>query len=246
MMGKGSRFLREGFSCPKYLIDIHGQPLLYYVLYGFKKCFDNSAISLIIRSDHDDQLIRDVLIELSIPNFELIILDGDTKGQASSVYQALQRTRFSIHNLLIFNIDTIHLDFDHTFYQNTNNHSLEVFKAKGDHWSFAKTNGLNNDVLEVAEKKRISDLCSNGLYYFNSSHSFIEAYKTMYAKSDQSTWPSHETYVAPLYNHLITTNQRVIAKDVNTSSIVPCGTPDEYYKLLDRFKNQHDMISSFE
>ena len=245
MMGKGSRFIREGFTVPKYLIDIHNKPLLYYVLYGFRHLFHSSSFTLIARTDHDSHLIENILNELLIPNFEIISLDGDTKGQASSVYQALEHTRFEIKNLLVFNIDTIHLNLDHKFYENISCHSLEVFKAEGDHWSFAKTNGINDQVIEVAEKKRISDLCSNGLYYFNSVKSFTQAFKNMYLDLDQALWPTNETYVAPLFNHLIKTDQSVTAKNVNSSCIVPCGTPQEYYQLLDRFQSKESLITSF-
>jgi dTDP-glucose pyrophosphorylase len=247
MMGKGSRFLKAGFTGPKYLLDIHGKPLLYFVLYGFRHIFEESNFTFVVRKDHDQEIIYKILASLNIKNYKFIVLRQDTDGQASSVYLALKKISNVEDNkpLLIFNIDTIHLDFNSEYYKDKNSHSLEVFNADGDHWSFVRTLKNKNIVVEVAEKRRISSLCSNGMYFFNRIDAFYKAYTSCYLNTDKSLWKNNEAYIAPLYSFLINNNELVIANEIDQGSILACGTPEEYSSLLKRYTSFKQLIESF-
>jgi hypothetical protein len=81
----------------------------------------------------------------------------------------------------------------------------------------------------VVEKERISDLCSNGLYYFASVRGFVRALNS-YRERNQSV--AGELYVAPLYNELIECGMPVGYKLVPANDIGFCGVPDEYVALV--------------
>jgi hypothetical protein len=80
----------------------------------------------------------------------------------------------------------------------------------------------------VTEKERISELCSNGLYYFASLSTFASALKSYRLKH---SGVKGELYVAPLYNELIECGMLVTYKLVPASEIGFCGVPDEYTAL---------------
>ena len=73
-----------------------------------------------------------------------------------------------------------------------------MFSGKGDNWSFAKIK--NNKVIKTSEKKRISNLCSNGLYFFKNKKIFLNSYKNsieIFKKNKK------ELYISLLFNFLI-------------------------------------------
>jgi dTDP-glucose pyrophosphorylase len=78
----------------------------------------------------------------------------------------------------------------------------------------------------VAEKLAISDLCCTGLYYFRRVGDFRWAYR--HPASPLSPAEQQECYVAPLYNALIASGERIAFTEIASSQIVFCGTPQQY------------------
>ena len=114
---------------------------------------------------------------------------------------------------------------------------LEVFDGEGDHWSFIEALP-DNRVGQTTEKIRISNLCSNGLYYFRSVDIFSEAYEQTYLSNDQKN--SHyasEHYIAPIYNSMIKKGLVVTYKLVSRDDMLFCGTPDEYQHCLTNWRD---------
>ena len=98
---------------------------------------------------------------------------------------------------------------------------LVVFSAPGDHWSFARETA-DGSVDLVTEKKRISELCSNGMYWFRSGSEFLQCAQAHIAASPATG----EYYVAPIYNQLIQMGKRVEVERVQR--VLSFGTPAEY------------------
>jgi dTDP-glucose pyrophosphorylase len=79
----------------------------------------------------------------------------------------------------------------------------------GDNWSFARTDKTGR-VVEVAEKLRISDYASTGLYYFSSGREFVSVAAEVISNGEKT---KGEYYVIPVYQKYI---QRGL--DVRTSA----------------------------
>ena len=110
---------------------------------------------------------------------------------------------------------------------------LDVFHGEGDRWSFARAAGADTDrVIETAEKVRISELCSTGLYHFACAADFRDAFEAEAARLAAAERPG-ELYVAPLYNHLIAAGRDVRYRLLPESGVVFFGTPDEYRALIE-------------
>jgi hypothetical protein len=171
--------------------------------------------------------------ELGIKKYEIISLKDETSGQAETVLLGLNKSKFTSYNdeVYIFNIDSIRINFkkpSREFLDNIGGY-LEVFKGKGNHWSFALAKE-NNLVSKTTEKIRISDLCSNGLYYFSSANLFVE---TFYDFEDINNY--NEFFIAPMYNIMIEKNLKVKYKLVKNSDTLFSGVPSEYESLLKKF-----------
>lgn len=243
MLGLGSRFAKAGYFLPKYLLPLCGRPILYWTLYSFRKCFDWHLV-FVVRHDHIryciQELINDYCHEIGFKSFEILVLDFETTGQAHTFHQALVHTSDS-DPVCCFNIDSIHLDFDYSFYRRFDHPVIETFKGTGDHWSFVKTSSDNSSkAIKTAEKVRISDYCSNGFYYFSSKLQFVNLF-------DCSIAPGfgEERYICPLYNNLIDSDVFVVNKEVPSSVLLFSGIPEEYQALRHRFCTSDELYSLF-
>ncbi len=232
MLGRSSRFFNAGYSMPKYKLPLggNGKIVFDYVLNSFKCYFDTDLFVLLCRKDTNGRVfLIERMQKLGVRRFEVIEHPGDTRGQAESVELSLGLAP-SGEELFIFNIDTVLYNFKKDASRGNVSGYLEVFKGDGFHWSFVEPISAESYfVARVAEKERISDLCSNGLYYFASVSVFASALNSYKRK-----YPSlaSELYVAPLYNELIESGKLVRYKLVSTSDIGFCGVPDEYLALF--------------
>jgi hypothetical protein len=224
MLGRSSRFFDAGYDVPKYKLLIGGEPLFVKVVKSFEEYFSSDLFVFVVRKDFNDaKWVTEHAQGLCIKEYKVIELDYETRGQAETVDVALQLLDRSNEEIYIFNIDTILTQFKK--FSTEADGYLETFNAEGDHWSYARTDD-SGKVLETAEKVRISDNCSNGLYYFRSADVYQRYYKS---------YQIHcvgETYIAPMYNLLIADKLLVLNKSVDHDTVILCGTPLEYERLI--------------
>jgi len=231
MLGRSSRFFNAGYTLPKYKLPLgkEGEIVFDHVLGSFWRYFSTDLFVLLCREDADD---RTFLIErmraLGVRRFEVIEHVGETNGQAESVELSLSVAPED-EELFIFNIDTVLYNFDKDPARQEVAGYLEVFRGAGTHWSFVEPGSdYLCQVARVTEKERISDFCSNGLYYFATVRTFKNALNA-YRQKQQKI--GGELYVAPLYNEIIQRGQLVRYKLVVASEIGFCGVPNEYVEL---------------
>ncbi len=230
MLGLSSRFFAAGYDRPKYRLPLgEGFTVFDHVLKSFEDYFATDHFRIICRKDFDDfEFIKMRLEALGITNHKVIQYDRDTLGQAHSVSLAIDEID-NDDELFVFNIDTILRDFVKADFKEDCDGYLEVFEGDGEHWSFVEPAADSLDsVRRVTEKVRISNLCSNGLYYFDSCRLFQSLVESEISNLDRDM----ELYVAPLYNKIISGGGVVKYKLVSSGSIRFCGTPDEYEALV--------------
>jgi dTDP-glucose pyrophosphorylase len=171
----------------------------------------------------DSALERDIRERYAGLSPEIISLDKVTDGQACTVLTARDRID-TADALLIFNADT---HCPTTLKQALANHGghvdgiLDVFRGEGDHWSFARTE-FDGRVVETAEKRRISEWATTGLYYFRHGQDFVRHTENMIRSQERS---NGEFYVAPVYNRMIAAGADIRINPVNEIWVL--GTPEE-------------------
>jgi dTDP-glucose pyrophosphorylase len=230
MLGRSSRFFNAGYTVPKYKLPLgkEGQVVFDHVLGSFQRYFGTDLFVLLCRADTNDRaFLVDRMRALGVRRFEVIEHAGETRGQAESVELSLASA--PEEELFIFNIDTVLYNFEKDAARGDVAGYLEVFRGEGTHWSFVEPSpNRPGHAARVVEKERISDLCSNGLYYFATVRTFTDALNA-YRQKHQGV--VGELYVAPLYNELIERGQPVSYKLVPAEEIGFCGVPDEYVEL---------------
>ncbi|MAC81917.1 MAG: capsular biosynthesis protein [Rhodobacteraceae bacterium] len=239
MAGLSRRFLAAGYEQPKYMLDLHGRPVFDHALGSFRGLFDTETFLVICRDIQDTPAFvraRAAALGLAPDRLHLVVLDAPTAGQAETVALGLRRAKVPDDTpLTIFNIDTFRPGFAPPtgFDPASVDGYLEVFEAPGDHWSFARPHPGTDRVAEVAEKVRISDLCSDGLYHFRSAAGFLSLFAQVEPR-DPATLQGGEYYVAPLYALALAQGADIRLAHVPPGALRLCGTPEDYTALRAR------------
>lgn len=238
MAGLSSRFAKAGYKRPKYMLDVGGRSLFWHAVSGFRRYFHTHEFLFVMRDvDGTPEFVERECARLGITAPRFVVLDAPTSGQAETVAEGIRQSGCDLEKpLTVFNIDSMrrHFRFPDHFDMDGVDGYLETFTAPGDHWSFVRPcDGTSAEakVAEVAEKTRISDLCSTGLYHFRTGRSFMEAYERT-ESIGLSDLQGGERYVAPLYNLLIEAGKDVRYHHIDADDVAFCGTPEEYDAFL--------------
>jgi dTDP-glucose pyrophosphorylase len=229
MAGAGSRFRDAGYTLPKYQIEAHGKTLFEWSLLSLRDYLPRtSRVIFIVRAeDRAEAFLREQTQMLSIPHPVIVELNHLTDGQATTALLGMKDCE-NHEPVMIYNIDTYVEPGELRFDQIRGDGYIPCFHAEGEHWSFVRLNP-EHDAVEVAEKRRISDNCSIGAYYFASAALYRDAYDRLYG----SGWDGvKEKYIAPMYNRLIEDGRKVTISLVNPQSVHVLGTPEELNTFL--------------
>jgi hypothetical protein len=230
MAGESSRFFQKGYKEPKFKLSIFDQTVFSKAVSSFENYFKTDDFLFITMEKYDaPSFVQKEVCKLGITSFNIVTLNHPTSGQAETVFLGTQGLSSST-SLFIFNIDTFRHQYKKPDFLQECDGYLEVFKGDGEHWSFIEPMD-NIRVLRTAEKERISNLCSDGLYYFKEKNLFDESF---YNEIMRGKSVNNECYIAPLYNYLIGNGKCIYYSCISCNDIDFCGTPDEYIHLLER------------
>lgn len=234
MGGLGSRFRKMGYTVPKYMIEAKGKTLFEWSmisLEGYKEQV-NQYIFVAMKDEacNVETFINLKCDEMGLANYHVIILDYLTDGQATTAMIASKYWNAE-HALLIYNIDTYVEAGEMNSQELKGDGFIPCFQAEGDHWSFVRLDE-NGKVVEIKEKKRISNHCTLGAYYFKTCQLYKDLYNEYYNKTQELV--NGEKYVAPLYDYLLTKNGEIYIADINPDKVHVLGTPEELQDFLNK------------
>lgn len=233
MAGMGSRFASAGYAKPKPFIDVDGKPMIVRVLENL--AYPGARYILIARKEHleaEAELARQIEQEF---NAVFIAIDQLTEGTACTVLYA----RKFINNdepLLIANSDQVVdmriADFIDDCSERQLDGSILTFvdELRDPKWSFARIDrqGL---VVEVQEKKAISEYATVGIYLYRRGRDFVDAAVDMFIARDRV---NQEYYTCPTYNYAIRAGLRIGLYNIDVQQMNGLGTPEDLNAYLCR------------
>ncbi|MCR5302890.1 MAG: glycosyltransferase family 2 protein [Lachnospiraceae bacterium] len=227
MAGLGTRFRKAGYDLPKYEIEVRGRTLFSWSMESISSFFQPGCdCYFIVRSEDGsaDFILNEwKKITGSDAGAHVIPIDHMTDGQATTAMLAAPLWKKD-DSLLIYNIDT-YVEAGQMRPEDVEGDGfIPCFNAPGDHWSFVATDE-NGDAVKVAEKQRISDNCTVGAYFFATCALYEKLYKEYY--KDDSNMQKGEKYVAPMYDHMISSGYKVRIKTIDADRVHVLGTPEE-------------------
>ena len=230
MAGLGSRFRKAGYTVPKYMIEAKGKTLFEWSMDSLLDYNPHvSKYIFVVRKEDDSSgFIREKCRQYGLGNIEVMEIDYLTDGQATTCMLAMPYCENDVP-ILIYNIDTYVEPYEMKYSDISGDGHIPCFHAEGDHWSFVKLDDCGKAV-EVREKKRISDNCTLGAYYFSSAGLYQKLYEEYY--TDNRKVERNERYIAPLYNLMIEKGLEVTISIVFAGKVHVLGTPEELQAFL--------------
>lgn len=228
MAGRGTRFEEAGFTVPKPLIDVNGEPMIAKAV---KSLGIYGDWHFLIRKDENSAKIKSSLSWI-VPSAKFIEIDYITDGPAVSVLKFQDQIN-NDRELIVANCDQImwwnpgvflraaqywpYSGMVVTYYSNTPKNSY----AKLDPSGF---------VTEIKEKEIISNCSLNGIHYWKRGKFFVESALEMIAANDRA--PNGEFYVGPTYNYLIKSGHRIGVHHIPNEQHHAVGTPEDLEKYI--------------
>ena len=234
MAGEGSRFLKEGWTTPKPLIELKGQPLFKHAISSVTDEDIQMKYSFIVRQEHIDKYQIDKGIKSFLPE--------------ANVFSVLKTTRGAVETCLIAESAiadddaVIVMDCDLEFrskkfieiikrilstpIEDAEGGALVSFYSNEPRYSYAEI-GENGYVVRTAEKEVISNHALCGAYLFSSGKRFRQiAHKLL----NEPVFTKPEYYVSLLFNYLLKDGEKVELAPME--EYYSYGTPEELSRYL--------------
>lgn len=233
MAGRGARFQQAGFTLPKPLIPVLGQPMVRVVIDNVRPARRHRFIFLAQR-EAIDQYGLDRLLRRWAPGCEVFPLEGVTEGAACTVLLA-KGLIDNAHPLMIVNSDQyVEVDInDYLAHMERQRADGMIMTMWADHpkWSYVRF-GADGLPCEVVEKQVVSNEATVGIYNYRHGADFVAAAERMIAKNLRV---NNEFYVAPAYNEMLAGGARLCLYNVGRecAGMYGLGTPEDYAKFPD-------------
>ncbi|MFM9951265.1 MAG: sugar phosphate nucleotidyltransferase [Saprospiraceae bacterium] len=233
MAGRGSRYADKGFERPKPLIEVAGKPMLQHAFRSVSQLRYRKVVFVALKEHEEAYDLHRIIREEVVREFELVLLDDITEGQLCTVLEASGHFQEGEGLLIAASdsyvaLDRMQEDIDQRYFEGL----ISVIELPGEQWSFAKTDEQGR-VIEVAEKQRISDWASTGVYYFSDAKVFQQEAEQLIAAKETT---KGEYYVMPLYNRYLVKDRPVgISK---AAAMWDMGTPEAKRMFEEYLKNR--------
>lgn len=234
MAGEGSRFLKEGWTTPKPLIELKGVPL-------FKRAIGSVSIigapmkySFIVRKEHIDNYHIDEQIKTILPNANVFFVEKTTRGAVETCLIA-EPAISEDDAITVMDCD---LEFRSKGYiegisqilrmpaEKANGGMLVSFESTEPRYSYAE---VDDDMIvkRTAEKEVISNHALCGAYFFSTAKGFLNAAHRLL---NEPVFTKPEYYVSLLYNYLLADGETVRLSTME--EYYSYGTPEELKRYL--------------
>jgi HAD superfamily hydrolase (TIGR01509 family) len=229
MAGLGTRFKEAGYTFPKPLIDINNKPMIQVVVENLNM---DANFIFVVQKEHREKYNLDLMLNLISPNCKIVETNSVTEGAACT---ALLAKEFIDNDSPLFfaNSDQF-VEWDSTEFMYKMNESdadggIVTFESTHPKWSFAKIDESGN-VMEVAEKKPISNIATVGYYYWKNGSDFVKYAEQMIEKNIRV---NNEFYVCPVFNQAVGDNKKI--KTFNVQGMWGLGTPEDLQHFLKNY-----------
>ena len=230
MAGRGSRFANAGYTLPKPLIEIHGHPMIEYVVKNIRPDYECCYIFICLQ-EHLDTYNLSERLESIAPGCIIVPVNQVTEGAACTVLLA---EKYIDNNdpMMIANSDQ-YVDIDINNYLDAMGDYdglIMTMTADDPKWSFIQYDKAGFVTL-LREKEVISDEATVGIYNYKKGADFVKYAKQMIKKNIRV---NNEFYVAPVYNEMIEDGKKLVYYNIgqDDEKMHGLGTPEDLEKFM--------------
>tara|TARA_R110000824_G_scaffold67527_2_gene174975 strand:+ start:4854 stop:6266 length:1413 start_codon:yes stop_codon:yes gene_type:complete len=226
MAGAGSRFSQAGYTFPKPLVDVRGEPMIQTVVENLN--IDARHIFIVQEEHYKKYSLQNTLERIS-PGCKIIQTNGITEGAACTTLLA----KDYINNdepLLIANSDQYaewdSNEFMYSMVGDGVDAGILTFYSTHPKWSYAALN-KQGFVSRVEEKNPISDKATVGIYFWRKGSDYVKYAEQMI---DTENRVNGEFYVCPVFNEAIKDGAKIKIFDIK--KMWGLGTPEDLNYFL--------------
>lgn len=234
MAGEGSRFIKEGWTIPKPLIELKGLPLFLRAVRSVAIEGVPMKYSFIVRKEHIEHYQIDRRIKSLLPDANVLFVEKTTRGAVETCLLA-EKLMADEDAIVVLDCD---LEFRSQTFMNgiksileqpssvANGGLLVSFESSEPRYSYAEVDG-NMIVKRTAEKEVISNHALCGAYFFSSARGFLKAAHRL---MNEPVFTKPEYYVSLLYNYLLADGETV--RLAQMEEYYSYGTPEELKRYI--------------
>ncbi len=204
MAGAGSRFEKAGYTFPKPLIEVNGEPMIQVVVNNLN--MDSNHI-FIAQKTHKEKYNLDSMLSLISPGCDIVEVDGLTEGAACTTL--LAKDLINNDNPLII------ANSDQFVEWNTSEFMYKMQEQDAD--------------AGILTKNPISNIATVGIYYWKKGSDYVKCAEQMIQKNIRH---NNEFYVCPVFNQAIEEGLKVKTFDIK--KMWGLGTPEDLKTFLER------------
>ena len=188
-------FINAGYKNPKALINIHGKPLIFYLLDNLDL---NNDYKIIIAYNHaySKHNLQERLIN-NYPSYNFIFYEINeiTYSPCHSIFLCLNNIKLYDEPILFIDCNCFY-ETDLINKWNYNN-SVFYFNNDSDSLLYSYINDSNNKIINIKEKEKISNKSCTGAYGFKSLITFYNTLKILIGNNN------YNIYISDVINKLI-------------------------------------------
>lgn len=234
MAGEGSRFANAGWTTPKPLIELHGEPLFKHAISSVTADGIQMKYSFIVRQEHIDKYGIDKGIKAFLPEANIFSVMKTTRGAVETCLMA-ESAIADDDAVIVMDCD---LEFRSSRFieiikeilslplEQANGGALVSFESDQPKYSYAEV-GKDGLVIRTAEKEVISSHALCGAYFFSTGKRFKEIAHQLL---NEPEFKKPEYYVSLLYNYMLAAGEKVQLAQME--EYYSYGTPEELQRYL--------------
>lgn len=234
MAGEGNRFLKEGWTIPKPLIELKGIPLFKRAIGSVIAEGIEVKYSFIVRQEHVEKYRIDEGIKAFLPEANVFSVERTTRGAVETCLMA-EPAIADEDGVIVMDCDLefrsgrfleIIKDELNFAEEEAGGGALVSFTSEDPRYSYAALDTEGN-VVRTAEKEVISNHALCGAYFFSSGRRFKRIARCLL---DETDFKKPEYYVSLLYNYLFAEGARI--RLASMEEYHSYGTPEELKQYL--------------
>jgi len=237
--GKGERFKTQGYQLPKPLVRAFGKPIIEWILDSLhlQKHADIHSVIIPYNNELEDYRFED-LIKYKYPtiNFLFLKMVKQTDGAAETIYNSLCKLS-DVADMPIISLDGDNFYNTDIIEQWRCDNSVFVFEDNGSDPIYSYIEIEKERVINIMEKKKISNLACTGAYGFKS---WVELKRECKYIIDNNIRQKNEYYVSTVISNMIQQDSYFTYNRINTNDYICLGTPLQLnmFILNNRFPDQ--------
>lgn len=237
MAGSSQNFEHKGYTYPKYLLEVEGEPIIQRVIESVEPL--RAHLSFIIRKSDDDKFYLGSTLNILAPQSSILCVESTTKGAVCSALFAIDDINNGDELLIINGDQYIRRGIPEAvdkFREERLDGGIITFRSVQPRWSYVALDE-NCHVVETSEKRPISDMATAGCYYYKEGRNFVDAAFNIIRKN---VCYKDNYYVCSTYNELILKQLLIGVYEIGKQDYISFATPQMYENYINQSKNYHD------